>query len=258
MASPASRPDFSDDDTNDSGPPWTSRTFVLSAAVVALLLLATVFVIWATGDDDDDPAAQPEPAATSTTPEPTSPATEPAPEGESVCGLEGGGDTLPEAAPAATWELIGQIAAPVDSEYGPGATTEGGLRYCYQRSPEGALIAATTTLAQAQDPELIVELTEAQLTGDEDVLADAKAQAEDFAADRTPQSPFQVEGFNYVNYTDQQATIELVMRDNQSAMAAVMTVRWVDGDWKLVLNPQGQIFASARRDTTIDATPWSP
>lgn len=252
---PPVQSDFSDD--HEPGKLWASRPFLLGAAVVALLVLATVFVIWSTRDGDE-PEALPDPATPTSTSPSASPSPSPAPTGDSVCGLEGTDDTLPTAAPAATWQLVGQIAAPVESKVGPGAVTEGGVRYCYQHSATGALLAATTTLAQAQDPSLIVEVTQRLLTGDPDVLATAERDAEDVAAGGTARSSFQFEGFNYINYTDDVATIELIARDNQSALAAVMTLRWVDGDWKVAIDAQGQIFASARRDDSIPATPWAP
>jgi hypothetical protein len=49
-----------------------------------------------------------------------------------------------------------------------------------------------------------------------------------------------VAGFRYLSYTDDAAVIGLVRRTPQGSFAmTTLTVRWVDGDWKLVAPPAG-------------------
>lgn len=231
---------------------WTAPRFVVAAVVVVLIAVFAVVLV-VTRPSDGDIAAAPTAASgevASSTPATTS---------DSTCGLEDGDQVVPVAAPPDTeWELVGSIAAPTAPEtFGPGRVRNG-LRSCFARSPLGALYAAVNVVATTSVPEqreaVVRELT---------AVGDARALAlEQLAAEGEPtpsDTRVQVVGFAILNYDQDSATIDLATRVDTGGYAHVpLTMRWEQGDWKLVPAPDGRLTAGIGQIPDLTGyVPWS-
>lgn len=242
--------------------PFTRPGFIVSAVVVALVLvlgaiLGTVGIVNATRDE---PTAAP----TTTTSEkgaakPSEPAEEPA-GGASICGLEG--EVLEgtvEKAPAADWEFQGTVGYPTSSEYGPAKTDETGVRSCFQRSPEGAVLMATNGMAQGSDPETAESWLRYALA--EGPARDALlAESEETTSGDGVR--LQLVGFRVLNYDGDRAVVDLAIEgsgDGQTiTMSAVYTLIWEAGDWKLeAKNPEAPVDYSTIPDAS-GYVEWGP
>lgn len=239
-----------DDDTGQS--PFTRPGFIIAALVVAVIvvlgtILATVGIVNA----NRETTGPPPPAPTSTT-EPTSSSDTPATEA-SVCGLPGEvlTGTVSEP-PAAQWEFQGTTAYPVSPEYGPGKTTDEGVRTCFQHSPEGALFAAANGAAQATEPETARAWGEYFIA--EGPGGEALLDTEQTSAPATAGTRVRLVGFRMLEYTGETAQVDLAFRSSTEGetvhFSMVYTLVWEEGDWKLrVDDPTKPLDFAALPDT---------
>ena len=220
---------------NEQQSPFTRPGFVAATVVIALIVvLGLVIVIVNMNRDDPDPAP-----TTSTSVEPTSaaPTSEP-PEavgGASVCGLPGEvlEGTL-TTAPAAEWEYQGTTAYPTSSEFGPGDTSAGGVRFCFERSPEGALFAAANSLVQGSDPSIAEEWLQyivAEGPFRDQLLADVGSGTTGEG------TRLVIVGFRVLAYDGETARIDLAVRGTSQGqtitLSGVYELVWQEGDWKI-------------------------
>jgi len=221
--------------------PWTRPGFVAAAIVVALVLvLAAVLGVNALRKDDGE---QPPPPVATGTPEPTPSETADAAGDESVCGLEGVELTgTVTTAPEAEWDLIGTTAAPTSPTAGPGVIEPSGLRYCYARTPEGALLAAANLFAMSAEPSLIramIEQSAADGPG-RDVLL---GMPEPTPGPSTVRA--QIAGFQLLEYDGARATVDVAVRTSNNTQGAFpYMLVWEDGDWKMRVRDDGSPFAA--------------
>ncbi|PPK91941.1 hypothetical protein CLV92_11922 [Kineococcus xinjiangensis] len=230
--------------------PWRRPGFIASAAVVGLIVVSGAgLAVERALDDDSSKAPQgegaPVAAPAPSTPAPSASSSAPASTGDSVCGLPAGEQTVPTTAPSSQWELVGAVAAPTAPEqHGPGqvdSTT--GWRSCYAHSPTGALYAAANVLASTSSPQLVQELVE-----DGTVPGPGRdALAQLLAGGIPPNSgTVQLAGYTFLNYSDDVATIDMAVRASSGGTGHVpFTLQWVEGDWKLLLPPDGNLAAGA-------------
>lgn len=217
--------------------PWTRPSFLMAGALVMLLVIAGVVlsIIFTLGGNDDADSTPSKPATTAApTPD------EGEASGSSVCGLDG--DVLEEArlskAPEVDeWAYRGTTAYPVSSEFGPGATDPAGFRYCFQRSPEGALLAAANAAAGQDTPEATaawIDYFAAPGPYREQLLADGTtASSEGSASDVR----VRVAGFRLLAYDGDSARVDLASSvsssDGTGYASVVYDLVWADGDWKM-------------------------
>ena len=216
-----------------------SKKFVLSAVVVAaIVVLGLVLSLTNLLGSTKAP-----PTTTSSSPSSTSVASSSKTvAGEaSVCGLRRVQMTGTLAsAPDATWALIGTTAAPSIKGQGPGRVEEDGYRSCYARTPTGALLAAGNLLAMGSQPALLGrKMTEESV---------APGPGRDAALARPPATGpssgirIQIAGFRLLKYDGNNADVDIVLRTSSGAVGAqVFNLKWVAGDWKVVLAPSGDL-----------------
>lgn len=225
-------------DETETRSPFTRPGFLVAAALIGAIVVvgAVLGILNATraGDDPSEPSpttAEPAPSATS-----PSSTVEPA-DNESVCGLEHGNsaeDTL-SAAPDAEWQFQGTTAYPTSPTYGPGATDDNGVRYCFQRSPEGAVFAAANAVVQGSDAAISTHWINYFLSDDapsrDQLLADV-------AAGSPSSLRMTVAGFRLLNFDGDSATVEMAIEavggGNTTYASAVYELVWEAGDWKLL------------------------
>lgn len=220
---------------NEEQSPFTRRGFVAATVVVAVIVvLGLVIVIVNMTRDDPDPTPTSSTSAEPTTAAPTSEPPE-AVGGASVCGLPGEvlEGTL-TTAPAAEWEYQGTTAYPTSSEFGPGDTSAGGVRFCFERSPEGALFAAANSLVQGSDPSIAEEWLQyivAEGPFRDQLLADVGSGTTGEG------TRLAIVGFRVLAYDGETARIDLAVRATSQGqtitLSGVYELVWQEGDWKI-------------------------
>ena len=217
--------------------PFSRPGFVVAAVVVGAILVAGVVlgIINATRAGDEPPTTNPTatetPEPSTTTPAPTAEPTDSA----SICGLDDGGSngTL-SSAPETDWQFQGTTAYPTSPVYGPGAADEDGFRYCFQRSPQGALFMAANAVPQGSDPSASsawVDYALAEGPYREQLLGEMSGSP---ATDGTRLS---IVGFRLLHYDGRTARVDLAVRgtaEGQTAtLSGVYELVWQQGDWRI-------------------------
>ena len=234
----------STESTTESNP-FTKPGFIIAAAlVVALIAAALVIFLLPNGQGNAEPAPASSESNNSATASPSASAGA----GSSVCGLPASSETTLGAAPKSKWELVGRIATPSDPKiFGPGTTDESGFRSCFAHSPTGALYAAMNiaALGSSGSTELEQKLADKLLVPGpgrdaamRQVAADTKTAA--------PTTPIQVRGFLMRSYSPSEANIDLAFETDKGALGRLtVSMRWMDGDWKVTPADDGVTFTGA-------------
>lgn len=221
----------------DSRNTWTQPRFVIAAVVVALIAVMAV-VLAITGPSGGDSTGAPTPTDSAT----QSSTTEAPSTSDSACGLEPADQAVPVAPPPDTeWELVGTVAAPTAPEtIGPGVVDDG-LRSCFARAPSGALFAAANVIATTTAPDLVVPLIR-ELAAEGPGREAALEALEVDPPTATDPGALQIAGFSFLNYDNDLTVVDLVLRARNGGYGHVpLTMRWEDGDWKVVLPQDGNI-----------------
>lgn len=214
--------------SDEPSTPWLQPKFLIAAVLVIALVVLGVVIAFSGRD---------EPREGSSTPTATSSATTPAPVDagvESVCGLPGHTEsgTL-TTAPAAEWPFQGTTAYPTSLEFGPGATTPSGVRFCFQHTPTGALFAAANAIVQGSDPAVAGEWLEYALADGpyrDQILGDGESSG-------GSDSRMNIVGFRMLAYDGATARVDVAVRVTVETStvftSGVYELVWADGDWKL-------------------------
>ena len=157
------------------------------------------------------------------------------------------------------WQLFEGVALPFSASAGPTRVDEP-IAAGYARSPAGALLAAsqlTVRYLVTPHPDWRRVVKEQVLPGPgRDAFL---AQRGRYAQMDAPAAGFgQFAGFRFVTYTDDVAVVQLVTRFHGDVLQATTnTVRWVDGDWRLELQPDGATGPPAQRlPNLLGVTAW--
>ena len=158
-------------------------------------------------------------------------------------------------APKVQWQLFAGVPLPYSKTAGP-LTVDGPLYSGYERSQTGAVLAAVQLgnrylLTPGDGWREVLQRQVLPGTG-RDVFARNRA-----AMDDTPDPPGtygQTAGFRFVAFTRDVASIQLVTRFPTSGNLQIVTVtvKWVDGDWRLELQPDGGSSPTAQRISDLD------
>lgn len=230
----------STESTTESNP-FTKPGFIIAAALVVALIAATLVIfLLPKGQDNAQPAPAASPDSASAAPTKSADAV-----GKSICGLPSSTETTLGTAPKTKWELVGKMAAPTDPKtFGPGLTNGDGFRSCFAQNPTGALFAAANVIALGSSTTLDkVQLAEDYLvpgSGRDAAIADTKAKAPSTSSSGgTPQ----FQGFLIKSFTPAEADVDVAFQLPTGQYAhTVLSLRWVDGDWKVKAADDGQIF----------------
>lgn len=162
-------------------------------------------------------------------------------ESDSICGLEGVvlEGTVTEA-PEAEWAYHGTAAYPTSPVYGPGAIdAEDNFSYCFQHSPEGAVFAAASILAQPFD-------VRTSTSWFDYLVAEGPHRDYLLAPPETP-SPYsgapldsidaKVVGFRLLAYDGSTAKVDVALEATYGAktiyQSSIHDLVWQNGDWRL-------------------------
>jgi hypothetical protein len=221
--------------------PFTKPGFIISAALVVALIAAVVVIFFLPkADNTAQPAPASSPDSFSGAPTKSAGAAE-----KSVCGLPSSTETALGMAPNSKWELVGKMAAPTEPKtFGPGLTDGDGFRSCFAQSPTGALFAAANVIALGSSPTLDkVKLAEDFLvpgSGRDAAIADTKAKT---SSTSSSGGTAQFRGFLIKSFTPAEADVDVAFQlPTGQYVHTVLSLRWVDGDWKVEASDDGQIF----------------
>lgn len=245
------------------GKPLFSRPLLLLGAVLAGVLILALVEVLAHGGPVSaaaPPATHPavtRPPGRAVT---TSPAPAPAvsPGGSTAsCHVPPGNQDVPTSAPSGvTWRLYQAIALPFSVQAGP-TVIDGDVARCYAHSPTGALLALAqifvrTTVA----PDWRAVLDEQVIPGAGRSVFAAERPGEDIPVQ--PGENGQIDGFQFVTYSSATAVIQMVLQmPDGSLRVAVMTVTWSDEDWRLELQPDGQMSPNVQQASSLAGfIPW--
>lgn len=208
---------------------------VVIAAIVVLGLVLTLANLLSAKKETPPAVSAPSPSVTASATATSTPSE------ASVCGLTAVEMTGTVAAPpAATWTLVGTTAAPAIKDQGPGKIEDDGYRSCYARTPTGALLSASNLLAMGGEASLLGR----KMTENSTVPGPGRdaALARPLASPDTSGVRIQIAGFRVLKYDGQSADVDIALRTSKGAIAAqVFSLKWVDGDWKVVLAPTGDL-----------------
>ncbi len=157
-------------------------------------------------------------------------------------------------APQVDWQLFVGVALPYSTTAGP-LQVDGPVYSGYERSQAGALIAAVQLGNRylLTPGELWREVVERQVLPGvgREVFIRNRAGVE---ADDPPGTYGQAAGFRFVAFTPDVASIQLVTRfpTTGNLQLVTVTVHWVDGDWRLQLQPDGGTSPTAQAVPDLD------
>lgn len=230
--------------TDDTSGFWRPSTVVASVVLLVILLLAGWLVFASGGSSGHSASKTPSPSPTSVVMQGSSSTESPTP--SSRCHLSDSDQTVPQMTPQGiTWELYQTVALPFSATAGP-AVIEGDIARCYAHTPLGALLAAS----QIEYRYLIapnwraVNLQQVVPNAGRDTFTKQREELGNTGSNQ-PGDFEQLAGFKFVTYSPAVAVVELASKSDTGAMqAGAVTVDWLDGDWKLQLQPDGSSSAS--------------
>jgi hypothetical protein len=156
--------------------------------------------------------------------------------------------------PAVTWQLFAGVPLPYSATAGP-RTIHGPVYAGFERSPTGALLAAAHLgtrylLTPGSGWRQVVERQVLPGPGRE---AFVRLRATVDAAD-PPGTHGQPAGFRIVAFTPHVAVVQEALRfpSTGALQVTVTTLRWVGGDWRLELQPDGSTSPTAQAVPSLD------
>lgn len=232
-----------------SDEPAGPRPGTIAAGVVAVVILTFAGAVALSGGNGPSAGPAPRPVAPATTA--PVPATG-APPARPASGATDGGPML--IAPRVEWQLFAGVPLPYSRTAGP-LKVDGPVYSGYERSQTGALIAAvqlgTRYLLTPGDGWREVLARQVLPGVGRDVFARNRASVD---ADDPPGTYGQTAGFRFVAFTPDVAAIQLVSRfpTTGNLQVVTVTVKWVDGDWRLELQPDGGTSPTAQAVSGLD------
>jgi len=229
---PTTGPDRTDSDRTDrTGSVWSSPSF-LAALVVVLVLVAAAVAAVVNHDGGNGPVAAPTATPPGTSSTGTGPATPTAPVVLDTA--------IPTAAPVTAWADYHGVLIPTSATAGPGRVS-GDVASGFAHSPTGALLAATQLpVRRILAADWATVLTTSVVPGPG--VAVWRSTRSQLGTQITPPAGgwTQTAGYRFLAYDPDQAVIQFLhTAPTGDFTVTVATVAWNGGDWKLVLQPNG-------------------
>lgn len=135
--------------------------------------------------------------------------------------------------PDVEWEQRGDLRFPTSSDFGPAAVDEEGFHYCFQHSPEGAVLAATTNAIHGFD--YTNSLPWFDYFTSEGEYRDTYVTNEPGSTAEESDHETWLLGFEVHEYDESTAEVEIfILADfSEFPMAVQQKLVWADGDWKI-------------------------
>jgi hypothetical protein len=232
----------------ESGSPSTAMMLaILAVAIVAVLGI----VVALTGPGSSKQQADPAPSAGATGSGTSSDGGGSTP-GAPACQPSDTDQSLPATPPAdVTWKLVNTVALPASASAGP-LVVDGLVARCYAHTPRGALMAALNEFYRVAVDAPALDVANQQLVPGpgRDAL---EAQLKTVDQTPVPGELAQIAGYRIVTYTATTTVVTLV--NGQSSASSLrsqdVTVQWSGGDWKLTVQPNGQLASTSTSLTSL-------
>ncbi|MFC1232890.1 MULTISPECIES: hypothetical protein [unclassified Streptomyces] len=222
-------------------PFWQQRGWMLSAGFLATLLVVGVVALMS-GGSGTPPRAGNDPTTTPSASPGTTGKADARPAG---CRTDDSDQEKPTAVPKDfRWKANGTGLVPVSKTVGP-LLYDGPVWYCYAHTPMGAVLAAHSVTDHFSYPgwRQVVERQVVPGAGRDALIAD-RSQAEDKPVSGKADAGGYA-GFSVLAYNEEEATVMLLLRGPDTGVfgSASVTVRWHEGDWKLVPGTDGTVYS---------------
>lgn len=223
---------------------------IASIGVVALIGGIVFFVVGRLGGQGDGEPA--ESAAAESQPEgadPSAPSVDPDDPEASRCGLTAYSDTndLETTAPETKWEWVVQsFMVAKGSEHGPGIVQEDGVRYCYARTPTGALYAAYNIAAMGHFMAPSQYGQYVTIPG-----SDRDQMLSETAVPYKTEYKFEPAGFRIEKYDQNEVIVDVAFLIESTLLNFKMQLKWLEGDWLVVPVDDGSFFLESGAPSSI-------
>ncbi|GHG64153.1 hypothetical protein [Streptomyces griseocarneus] len=223
--------------------------FITSAVFILLVVVLGVFVV--VTDDDDAKGGNSAASGASATPAPPASgggngsSSAPQKPADGSCAPTDTDSKVPTVAPKdVTWEIVNSAVLPRSKSAGP-MKFDGLTASCYAHTPRGALMASINGYYRS-----IVALPDSKPMKEMLLPGPGRDKLLEGAKQITQPVPTgdlaQLAGFQVVTYTAETAVVSLVNGEAAGRTLKVfqVTVRWADGDWKVVPADDGHLTSS--------------
>ncbi|WP_406373936.1 hypothetical protein OG788_26605 [Streptomyces sp. NBC_00647] len=225
-------------------PFWQQRGWILSAGFLLVLLVLAVFTMMSGGEKAADASGGPggKPDSSADTGRGGSGGSDTRPAG---CRTDDHDQAKPTRAPKDfTWKADGTGLVPVSRSAGP-RTFDGSVWSCYARTPMGSVMAAHAITDHLSYPgwRKVVDRQVVPGAG-RDALVESRAAAGDKPTSGAPDGGGYA-GFTVLSYDKERSTVMFVVRvpGKDAYGTASVTLRWLDGDWKLAPDADGTVYS---------------
>lgn len=245
-----------------------SLTFMVSGIFLGVIVIGgLIAVIWPSNSDPGDATGHeetPAPSEQSTEPPESTddgpeinPSLTPSDSG-SLCGLEAHETEIDVLFPerGTNWTPIHGMRAPGSEAHGPGVV-EDDLRYCYARTPQGAVLATANFL-------VLANMVPDRMDGNWDrVIAPGEGRLplvrEMESTPTADEVPGQVTAAKVVSYSEDEARISIALLSQEGERASMtLDLEWTEGDWKIDPGEDGEPDSDFTvLEDLAGFTPWS-
>jgi len=239
------------------------RPFVKPGIFVAALIMTT-FLITGMATAVITATADPISATPQLSPHFQGPNSQPTPQpgtSDSICGLLGvESQAQLTSAPPATWENTGFVTYPQSSTYGPAATSGAGFSYCFHHSPQGAVFAAASALADSSNDQIRTDWMDYFIGPG--LHRDSTLSFGQIMRRSSHYTHMEVSGFRVVSYDVHRASVDLALTVTTTSSEQPINVEasydlmWQGGDWKLRVTTPSAPVAIARTTDFNDFLLW--
>jgi hypothetical protein len=225
-------------------PFWQQRGWILSAGFLLVLLVLAGFTMVSGGDGR--PAAASGGPGHGPTPSADADRGGGRPDARPAgCRTDDSDQAKPTRAPKDfTWKADGTGLVPVSRTVGP-LTFHGPVWSCYARTPMGSVMAAHAITDHLSYPGWR-EVVDRQVVpgAGRDALVESRAAAGDKPTSGAPDGGGYA-GFTVLSYDKKKSTVMFVVRvpGKDAYGTASVTLRWLDGDWKLAPDADGTVYS---------------
>jgi hypothetical protein len=164
---------------------------------------------------------------------------------EAGCRTDDSDQTRPTAVPKDfEWKANGTGLVPVSKTAGP-RTYDGPVWSCYAHTPMGAVLAAQAITDHFSYPGWRDVMEQQVVPGPgRDALVSSRSQEEDKPTSGKADAGGYA-GFSILAYDKEEATVMLLLRGPNAGVygTASVTVRWHEGDWKIVPGADGSVYS---------------
>lgn len=244
---------------------WAAPRFLISAMSIVLLVFIGIVLFVVTGDEEDAPVESAAPSQSTTARQAPTMDAAPVRSGDSTCGLDtSGGTTLTAPPKDTTWEYLNGLFGPKSETHGPGTVDpDTGVRSCFSHTPEGALMAVAGFFATSGDPQLFLDTVRARAIdgpGKDKNLGLIQKRVDE---NDTTTTPISIAAFKLLAYSDDKASIELVLGAEAGQETYYQTqsadIIWQDGDWYFLVRENGKAGSISGQISDLSGyVPWGP